>query len=131
MYDISSTASHIRVGDAEREAIADRLRRHHTEGRIDVDEFQERLDRCYQATTAGQLRELVTDLPGDPRSTTSHPDYRRRLIPFVPLLLVILTLGALTSGHSHAWFPLVFLALFFTRFLVWGRPLGRGYSRRG
>ena len=35
----------LRASDADRDATADRLRQHHTDGRIDQEEFQERLDR--------------------------------------------------------------------------------------
>ena len=56
----------LRASDADREATADRLRQHHTDGRLDQDEFQERLDRCFAAKTVGELAELTRDLPDDP-----------------------------------------------------------------
>ena len=53
----------IRAADADRERTAERLRTAHAEGRLDLTEFQERLERCYEAKTFGQLGELVRDLP--------------------------------------------------------------------
>ena len=55
-----------RAADADREKTSERLRRHHAEGRLDAEEFQERVDRCYQAKTLGELDQLVTDLPPEP-----------------------------------------------------------------
>lgn len=54
----------LRASDGEREATADALRHHHAEGRLDTDEFEARIGRCYAATTTGVLHELVADLPG-------------------------------------------------------------------
>ena len=87
----------VRASDADREATADRLRRHHTEGRIDAEEFQERLDRCYAAKTVGQLAELTHDLPGDParRGAGGRMGFGLlgclRMIPLVPIILAIVT----------------------------------------
>jgi hypothetical protein len=53
----------MRVGDAERSAIADRLAHHFSEGRLDAAEFNERLDRAMQAKTMADLTGLLADLP--------------------------------------------------------------------
>jgi hypothetical protein len=57
-----------RAADADREAVAERLRIAAGEGRIDLAELDERLDRAYAAKTYGQLRALVGDLPVRPVS---------------------------------------------------------------
>src|SRR5690348_18471479 len=49
----------LRASDADREATADRLRQHHIDGRLDQDEFEARLDRCYDAKTVRELAELT------------------------------------------------------------------------
>ena len=54
-----------RVGDREREVVAEILRQHHVEGRLDADEFQERLELCLAAKTYRDLDRLIDDLPGD------------------------------------------------------------------
>jgi hypothetical protein len=54
----------MRAADADREAVADRLRTALNEGRIDLMEFDERLGRAYGAKTYGELDGLLTDLPG-------------------------------------------------------------------
>jgi hypothetical protein len=53
----------LRVGDRERETVGEILRQQHLDGRLDADEFQERLDRCLTAKTYAELDELVADLP--------------------------------------------------------------------
>jgi hypothetical protein len=127
--------SHTRVGDADRERTTARLRHHHAEGRITIDEFQERLDRCYEATTAGQLRELVADLPREPQRDPYHFSRWPRVWP-IPILLTIVTVAALTSGHGPHVFLVVFIVFLFARFFLrprrmWGfrDPRGDGGPR--
>lgn len=52
-----------RASDAERERVAEYLREAVAEGRIDMDEFGERLEAAYKARTHGELAPLVSDLP--------------------------------------------------------------------
>ncbi|GAA2996453.1 DUF1707 domain-containing protein [Streptosporangium longisporum] len=54
----------IRAGDDDRERIAETLRVAVTEGRISIEELNERLDRTYAARTRGELDAVVADLPG-------------------------------------------------------------------
>jgi Domain of unknown function (DUF1707) len=113
----------VRAADADREATADRLRQHHAEGRIDVTEFQERLDGTYQAKTVGELRQLVSDLPRDPQPGPlgRGPQLRPlRMMPWIPLLFLAIAISALAGHHHHhagLWvlIPLAFLARFLLR----------------
>lgn len=52
-----------RAGDAEREQAAEKLRIAAGEGRIDLAELEERLERAYRAKTHDELDALLTDLP--------------------------------------------------------------------
>jgi len=52
-----------RAADADREAIAERLRIAAGDGRIDLAELEDRLGQAYAAKTYGQLQVLVADLP--------------------------------------------------------------------
>ena len=54
----------IRVSDADRERIAARLREHFAEGRLSQEELDERLSAALGAKTTGDLRRVMTDLPG-------------------------------------------------------------------
>jgi hypothetical protein len=57
-----------RAADADREAVAERLRIAAGDGRIDLAELDERLTQAYAAKTYGQLEALVADLPTHPAS---------------------------------------------------------------
>ncbi|MEU7675070.1 DUF1707 domain-containing protein [Micromonospora taraxaci] len=53
----------MRAADADREAVAERLRVALNEGRLDLHEYDERLQRAYSARTYAELDALLTDLP--------------------------------------------------------------------
>lgn len=53
----------MRASDAERERVAEALREAVAEGRLDMDEFEQRLDAAYKARTHGELEPIVSDLP--------------------------------------------------------------------
>ncbi len=53
----------MRASDAERERIAEALREAVAEGRLTMEEFEERLEAAYKARTHGELEPLVRDLP--------------------------------------------------------------------
>jgi hypothetical protein len=54
---------HIRVSDAERNAVVELLGQHYAEGRLDQAEFDERVNRAMAAKTRGDLEGLFDDLP--------------------------------------------------------------------
>ena len=54
----------LRASDEDRERAAAALREHLAVGRLTLEEFNDRLDRAYEARTTGELDELMTDLPG-------------------------------------------------------------------
>ncbi|GGV62603.1 DUF1707 domain-containing protein [Streptomyces massasporeus] len=53
----------LRASDADREQVAGILRDALAEGRLDMEEFEERLDATYKARTYGELAPLTRDLP--------------------------------------------------------------------
>lgn len=53
----------MRASDSDRTAVADRLRVALNEGRLDLHEYDERLQRAYAARTYAELDGLLTDLP--------------------------------------------------------------------
>lgn len=52
-----------RASDRERDATADRLQSALADGRLDVEEYQTRLDAAMRARTRGELAALTADLP--------------------------------------------------------------------
>ena len=65
-----ATGSNIRVGDAERDAVATQLREHYGDGRLTLDELNERLDQTLRARTAADLTAVTRDLPSSGSSWT-------------------------------------------------------------
>jgi hypothetical protein len=114
---------HIRVSDADRERIADRLREHFAEGRISSDELDERIAATLTAKTAGDLRWVTADLPGPatvappappaPRGRPRTAVVRRRP-RIMPLLLIGLIVAVAVSGAGSVLvvFAKVVLAFF-------------------
>jgi hypothetical protein len=56
----------LRASDADRERVAEILRDALAEGRLDMEEFEERLDATYKARTYGELTPITRDLPSAP-----------------------------------------------------------------
>jgi Domain of unknown function (DUF1707) len=101
---------HLRVSDAERNAVAERLAAHYSEGRLDQAEFDERVSRAMSAKTRGDLDGLFDDLPdpgpagapgkGGPVSPAVSYRPRRRHSGFGrTVVLVVLVIAAM----SIAW----------------------------
>ena len=55
--------SRLRISDADRHRVAELLREAAGEGRLDIDELDERLESAYAAKTYGDLVPLTADLP--------------------------------------------------------------------
>jgi hypothetical protein len=53
----------IRVSDADRDAVAAQLREHYAQGRLTMDELNERLDRVFASRTNLELAAVTADLP--------------------------------------------------------------------
>ena len=56
----------VRAGDAERERAARVLRDHTVEGRLTLEEFGERLDEVFDATSEQELAAALRELPDEP-----------------------------------------------------------------
>jgi len=120
----------MRVSHAERTEVADRLSRHYADGRLDEDEFNERLDRAMKAKTQADLHGLFADLPDQPSTVVTKEEvkpmpHRRSLLPRI-LLFVLLFIVA--SALWHALTPPFFflgglyvpwLLIAVIAFLVW------------
>ncbi|OJF09518.1 DUF1707 SHOCT-like domain-containing protein [Couchioplanes caeruleus] len=69
----------MRAGDADRQVVAERLKTALDEGRLDLHEYDERLQAVYAAKTFGELNGLTADLPG------TIPAQRAQPVPLSPL----------------------------------------------
>jgi Domain of unknown function (DUF1707) len=95
----------LRIGDADRERTAERLRRAAGEGRLAPEELEVRLEAAFSARTAGELRPLVADLPPEPpprprpRSRRAAGGERR---VWVATSILLVAIWALT-GAGYFW----------------------------
>lgn len=60
---MTSDLPEMRASDADRDAIAERLREGFAEGRLSTEELEERLEAAYASRTRAELVPLVRDLP--------------------------------------------------------------------
>ena len=111
----------LRTSDTEREQVAEILRAAMAEGRLTLEEGEERLGTVYAARFRDELAPLTADLPdGGRRAVAETPQARaatrrglRRHAGFVFVVAVILTgLWALSQAHFF-WpaIPLFFLVM--------------------
>ena len=98
----------LRIGDAERNAVAESLQQHYAEGRLDQAELEERLDRALAAKTERDLAEIVHDLPGTPPwrpgpdHRHAHPQRRRHRPVFLWVALLVCLLVVIPPVVSGA-----------------------------
>ena len=95
----------LRASDAEREHHAEILREHAAQGRLTVDELDERLDRVYAARTLGELVPIVSDLPAAEPARAPQPKRSQRrpdLVPFIAVNLLLIVIWAAT-GAGYFW----------------------------
>jgi uncharacterized protein DUF1707 len=104
----------MRASDADRERVVEHLRTALQEGRLDLGEYDERMQRAYAAKTYGDLDGLLTDLPvAQPPAPPGAPVEQRPKHPtvewlahqwqgWVPAALVLTAIWAL-SGFGDYW----------------------------
>src|SRR5690242_6981383 len=90
----------LRVGDAEREAVAETLRGEHLAGRLDDAELDARLSSCFAAVSYADLDALVADLPDGEPQRRSDRTGRFATLPW-PLLFAPLFAIAVIASHGH------------------------------
>ena len=123
----------LRAADADRERTAERLRQSHAEGRLDLTELQQRLERCYQAKTIGELDQLVQDLPRSRHEEQPSLGWFRpsgpRLAPLAAIVIALIVISAAIGHHLFwLWIPLVVLLW---RTSWWRRRRSWAGPRRG
>ena len=97
------------ASDADREAVASRLRTAAGEGRLDPDELEQRVAAAYGARTVGELARLTTDLPvplaprPPARAHLATPAVRERLAAFIVANTVCIAVWLFAGGGGDFW----------------------------
>jgi hypothetical protein len=87
----------MRAGDKDRQLVVEQLGKHFGEGRLTVEEFDERVVRAHASVYLDELPSLTVDLPRDPEPQRRPARSARR----VPLGLLVL-LAALLAWQMVA-----------------------------
>jgi len=112
--------TNLRVSDAERNDVADKLSRHFADGRLDQSEFKDRLDAAMSAKTHGDLAGLFDDLPPLATEPPPPPSRRRRLIPFLAMMALLTVAAGSTISFWHVMHvPWLLIAV--VAFFIWHR----------
>lgn len=109
----------LRASDLDRQRAVDQLRRHLGDGRLTLDEFEDRAAQCYAARTVADLTPALADLPvikpassGPPvrararaprQGAMSSTAFRIHLYTWPVLSLFWLVIWLATGGDYHFW----------------------------
>jgi uncharacterized protein DUF1707 len=129
----------IRASDAEREAVVSVLREAMSEGRLTLDEGEERIAAVYAATYRDELPAFTTDLPSAEPPPASGPRFERppwrrdrRPRPAAGLLVVLAIAAAIWAVAGHVIWPAILLGILAIMMLKGGACRGRwDYGERG
>jgi hypothetical protein len=110
----------MRVSDADREHVAERLREHFAEGRLTSEELDERVAAALSAKTARELRAVMADLPEPapagqpPASWAARPVFAYRRGPrLLPLVLIVLFAALVLHGAGFVFAAFLSAVLLF------------------
>jgi Flp pilus assembly protein TadB len=118
----------LRASDADRDNVAERLRKAAGEGRLRTEELEDRVELALSARTYGQLQRLVEDLPGRSLTVRSGRERLARLprqaaVAAIALIAIALVLALLAGALASLWLWIA------AAWLLFGRH-GRGYAGR-
>jgi hypothetical protein len=125
------TTDDVRVDNAERDAAATRLGAHLTAGRLEWDEYDQRLQAAYAAKTRGDLARLFTDLPDEqPQTGRRRASARQDRSPALAIAIAVaLGFWLLMKAGLLLTFLVFFILVRVVGGLLMSGPHARG--RRG
>ncbi len=105
----------VRVGDRERERVVSHLGKAFAQGYLSIPDYETRLDRAFEATTAGALRQTLSDLPvgriarADPARRAARIAMARRgvrihLVAYVAAALLMIGIWLAVAVSVGAWY---------------------------
>lgn len=109
----------LRIGTVERAGVVDALQQHLSDGRLDLEEFEDRAGQAFAAKTVGDLDRLMTDLPplpALPRPAPAAAASRRQspgrrsigvrwsvVAPWLIVNVLMVLLWVAGGTHSYPW----------------------------
>ena len=103
----------MRAGDRDRQRVVEQLGKHFGEGRLTVEEFDERVVKAHAAVHLDELPALTADLPVEPAPSTSPERRRTGAPPALVFLMAILLAWSLVVAVVHGAPPLFAVLLLF------------------
>ena len=121
----------LRISDAERAEVADRLSKHYGDGRLDQAEFDERLDQAMRAKTQADLDGLLADLPRTdaeaseaPKATERRRHEHRHLRVLVLTVFIVIAVAAV--AHALVWSMTTWVWLLLLGAILYATQLRKG-----
>jgi hypothetical protein len=74
---VAAPNQHLRASDAERQQVIDDLQQHAADGRLTMEEFEQRVTEALAATTRADLKSVLRELPALEREPKVEPKVRR------------------------------------------------------
>jgi hypothetical protein len=122
----------LRASDAEREEIVTQLRTHAGDGRLDLDELDQRVEAAYAAKTHRDLVAVIEDLPRAPRRPRDERrEFREHLGSYLRIMALLVAIWALT-GMGYFWpiWPMLGWGIAVAMHAGSARPSGPRRARR-
>jgi hypothetical protein len=117
----------MRAGDKDRQRVVEHLGKHFGEGRLTVEEFDERVVRAHASVYLDEFPALTADLPRDPEPQQQRPRPRgpQMRVPSAMLLLLLAMVlsWSIVAAVVYGAPPLfaLFLLFMFLRRRRWSR----------
>ncbi len=104
----------MRAGDKDRQRVVEQLGTHFGEGRLTVQEFDERVVRAHASVYLDELPALTADLPREPEPYHHRPTRSQvRVPPVVFVLLAMLLAWSMVAAVVYGTPPFLALLLLF------------------
>jgi Domain of unknown function (DUF1707) len=103
----------MRAGDKDRQQVVEHLGKHFGEGRLTVEEFDERVVRAHASVYLDELPALTADLPRDPEPHRRPTRSASRMPAGVLVLLALLLAWSMVNAVVYGAPPFLFLLVLF------------------
>ena len=121
----------LRASDTDREQLVDVLKAAFSEGRLDQDEYNSRMEQAYSAKTYGELRVLVADLPGPVPPAVPYQYTRYPIKPANSMAVASMIFGLATPLFGLTAIPAVILGHKARRQMRYTGERGNGMALTG